>query len=116
METLALSDHVEGALIPLAVLGIPTIVVILMWVWSTFGHEIIWAKVRRLNLGNPDSIARNAAIVGASRRAYEMRIVKGVRITLALGGQYEDQLQLYHDLVKAQELRREREEKVSPDA
>lgn len=119
-KTLAMSDHVEGALVVLAVLAVPTIVIIWMWVWSTFGTEIIWAKIRRMNLGDPDSIARNAAIVGAARRAYLIRIPTGVRIVVSLGGRYEDQLELYHDLVKAQELRREREDrqsrKVSPDA
>lgn len=109
-----MSDHVEGALIPLAILGGIAALIMLLWLGSNFLPEVVWATVKRLPLHNPDRIDRAAAVIAAANRSYILRIPFGVRLVLSLGGALADQDRLLEDLRAARRIRAERE--VTVDA
>lgn len=106
MTDLALSPFTQGVLTPLAIVGGVALVIGLIWLASVLLPEGVWWTVKRLPLGNQDGIDRAASVVGASRRAYVLRIPFGVRVIVSLGGTSRDQAALLDDLYEARALRR----------
>jgi hypothetical protein len=102
---LALSPFTQGFLTPLAIVGGLALLMGLVWLALVLLPEGVWWTVKRLPLGDPDAIDRAACVVGASRRAYVLRIPLGVRIVVSLGGTGRDQMDLLNDLHEARQAR-----------
>lgn len=78
-------DFWLGVITPFAIIGAVLVAGALAWLALNLIPEGIWWTVKRLPLHDQYTRDRAAAVVGASRRAYILRIPLGVRLIVSLG-------------------------------
>lgn len=93
-----MSEFWLGVLATFAAVGGLVVLLGLGWLVVVFWPEGVWWTVRRLPLHDEFRRDRVAAMVASARRAYTLRMPKGVRLTLTLGENREGTEELLEGL------------------